>query len=158
MCTGPAILSTSSLTVLVLAHWFLNLSISASPGGLGKLSLLGPTLAVQWLNPVSLCGLMGYSTPGLPVFHQLPESAQTHDHWVSDAIQPSHLLMESARHGTWRKPTKAPSPCLSHASFSFPLFSTLYSFPGQVLWTRHKLSKPLPSCIPGLVISSEQSS
>ena len=31
------------------------------------------------------------STPGLLVHHQLPELAQTHVHWVSDAIQPSHL-------------------------------------------------------------------
>ena len=30
--------------------------------------------------------------PGLPVHHQLPELAQTHVHWVSDAIQPSHPL------------------------------------------------------------------
>ena len=30
--------------------------------------------------------------PGLPVHHQLPEFTQTHVHWVSDAIQPSHLL------------------------------------------------------------------
>ena len=30
--------------------------------------------------------------PGLPVHHQLPEFTQTHDHWVSDAIQPSHSL------------------------------------------------------------------
>ena len=30
--------------------------------------------------------------PGLPVHHQLPESTQTHVHWVSDAIQPSHPL------------------------------------------------------------------
>ena len=30
--------------------------------------------------------------PGLPVHHQLPEFIQTHDHWVSDAIQPSHPL------------------------------------------------------------------
>ena len=28
----------------------------------------------------------------LPVHHQLPESTQTHVHWVSDAIQPSHPL------------------------------------------------------------------
>ena len=28
----------------------------------------------------------------LPVHHQLPESTQTRDHWVSDAIQPSHPL------------------------------------------------------------------
>ena len=33
-----------------------------------------------------------HSTPDLPVHHQLPESAQTHVHWVSDAIQPSHPL------------------------------------------------------------------
>ena len=26
--------------------------------------------------------------PGLPVHHQLPESTQTHVHWVGDAIQP----------------------------------------------------------------------
>ena len=28
----------------------------------------------------------------LPVHHQLPEFTQTHVHWVSDAIQPSHSL------------------------------------------------------------------
>ena len=32
------------------------------------------------------------STPGLPVHHQLPEYTQSHAHWVSDAIQPSHPL------------------------------------------------------------------
>ena len=35
---------------------------------------------------------MNCSTPGLPVYHQLPESTQTHVHWVGDAIQPSHPL------------------------------------------------------------------
>ena len=30
--------------------------------------------------------------PGLPVHHQLLEFTQTHFHWVSDAIQPSHPL------------------------------------------------------------------
>ena len=35
---------------------------------------------------------MDYSTPGLPVHHQLLELAQTHVHHVSDAIQPSHPL------------------------------------------------------------------
>ena len=34
---------------------------------------------------------MDCSTPVFPVLHHLPEFAQTHDHWVSDAIQPSHL-------------------------------------------------------------------
>ena len=36
---------------------------------------------------------MDCSTPGLPVLHNLPEFAQTHVHWVSDAIQPSHPLL-----------------------------------------------------------------
>ena len=35
---------------------------------------------------------MDCSPPGLPVPHQLPELTQTHVHWVSDAIQPSHPL------------------------------------------------------------------
>ena len=39
-----------------------------------------------------LCDPMYCSTPGLPVHHQLPEFTQTHVHWVSDAIQPSHPL------------------------------------------------------------------
>ena len=35
---------------------------------------------------------MGCTTPGLLVHHQLQEFTQTHVHWVSDAIQPSHPL------------------------------------------------------------------
>ena len=35
---------------------------------------------------------MNCRTPGLPVHHQLLEFTQTHVHWVSDAIQPSHPL------------------------------------------------------------------
>ena len=31
-----------------------------------------------------------------PVLHYLPEFAQTHVHWVSDAIQPSHPLLSPA--------------------------------------------------------------
>ena len=41
---------------------------------------------------------MNCSTPGFPVHHQLPELAQTHVHWLSDTIQPSHphpLLLPS---------------------------------------------------------------
>ena len=38
----------------------------------------------------TLCDPMKRSTPGLPVNHQLLEFTQTHVHWVSDAIQPSH--------------------------------------------------------------------
>ena len=42
---------------------------------------------------LTLCNPMDCSTPGFPVHHQLPELAQTHIHWVSDAIQPSHPLL-----------------------------------------------------------------
>ena len=60
----------------------------------------------------TLCNPMDYSTPGLPVHHQLPEFTQTHVHWVSDAIQPSH-------------PLSSPSPpsCLQYfpGSESFPM-------------------------------------
>ena len=41
---------------------------------------------------LTLCDPMDCSTPGLPVHHQLPESTETHVHWVGDAIQPSHPL------------------------------------------------------------------
>ena len=41
----------------------------------------------------TLCNPMDCSTPGLPVHHQLPEFTQTHVHWVSEAIQPSHPLL-----------------------------------------------------------------
>ena len=40
----------------------------------------------------TLCDPLDCSTPGLPVRHQLLEFTQTHVHWVSEAIQPSHPL------------------------------------------------------------------
>ena len=40
----------------------------------------------------TLCDPMNCSTPGFPVFHSLLELAQTHVHWIADAIQPSHPL------------------------------------------------------------------
>ena len=36
---------------------------------------------------------MDCSTPGFPVLCYLPDFAQTHVHWVNDAIQPSHPLL-----------------------------------------------------------------
>ena len=40
-----------------------------------------------------LCDPTDCSMPGFPVLHHLPKLAQTHVHWVSDVIQPSHLLL-----------------------------------------------------------------
>ena len=42
---------------------------------------------------LTLCDPMDCSTPGLPVHHQLLELAQTHVHWVDDAIQPSSSVV-----------------------------------------------------------------
>ena len=41
----------------------------------------------------ALCNTTECSTPGLPVHQKLLESTQTHVHWVSIAIQPSHPLL-----------------------------------------------------------------
>ena len=40
----------------------------------------------------TLCDPMDCSMPGFPVLHNLPKLAQTHVHWVGEAIQPSRLL------------------------------------------------------------------
>ena len=39
---------------------------------------------------LTLCDPVDCRTPGLSVHHQLPELAQTHVHWIGDAIPPSH--------------------------------------------------------------------
>ena len=40
----------------------------------------------------TLCDPMDCSMPGSPVLHYLLELAQTHVHWIDDAIQQSHTL------------------------------------------------------------------
>ena len=42
---------------------------------------------------LTLCDPMDCSMPGFPVLQHLLELAQTHVHWVSDVIQPSHPLL-----------------------------------------------------------------
>ena len=44
----------------------------------------------------TLCNPMDCSMPGFPALHNLPEFAQTHVHWASDALQPSHPLPPSS--------------------------------------------------------------
>ena len=53
-------------------------------------------ISVQFSRSVvsnSLCNPMNCSMPDFPVHHQLPELAQTHVHWVSDASQMSHPVL-----------------------------------------------------------------
>ena len=66
---------------------------------------------VQSLSRVRLCHPLDCSTPSFPVLHYLLEFAQTHVHWVSDAIQPSHALLSPSPFGLLSFP----------ASGSFPL-------------------------------------
>ena len=52
---------------------------------------------------LTLCDPMNRSMPGLPVHHQLlligrKSITQTHIHWVSDPIQPSHPLSSPSAH------------------------------------------------------------
>ena len=65
------------------------------PGSLGKndgiITGREGCCSVAKLCP-TLCDPMICSTPGFSVLHYLPEFAQTHVHWVSDAIQPFHPL------------------------------------------------------------------
>ena len=68
--------------------------ISSFPGiCLFKLNFYWTFMVVQSLSGVRLCNCMDCNTRGFPVFQYLPEFAQTHVHWVCDAIQPSHPLL-----------------------------------------------------------------
>ena len=44
----------------------------------------------------TLCNPVDCSMPGFPVLHYLSEFAQTHVHWVDDAIKPSHSMSPSS--------------------------------------------------------------
>ena len=59
-------------------------------------TIIDNIVSVQFSSVVelclTLCDPMDCSTPGFPVHHQLPETTQTHVHWIGDAIQPSHPL------------------------------------------------------------------
>ena len=54
---------------------------------------MSSVIFVQSLSHVWLCDPMDYSMSGFLVLHYLPEFAETHGVWVSDATQPSHLLL-----------------------------------------------------------------
>ena len=75
------------------------------PGGLPSLGsqswtrlkwLSSSSVSVQFKSVTQLCltlwDLMDGSMPGFPV-HQLQELAQTHVHWVGDAIKPYHPVI-----------------------------------------------------------------
>ena len=68
-----------------------------------KGSIKGENLRLYYFSQLSSVALscptlwdpMDCSTPGLPVPHHLPEFAQVHVHWISDAIQPNRHCLKS---------------------------------------------------------------
>ena len=66
---------------------------------------------------LTLCDPMDCSMPGFPVHHQLLEPAQTHVHWVSDAIQPSHPLPYVYMYPFSPKPPSHPGWYITEQSF-----------------------------------------
>ena len=71
-------------TIIKIKNWWL------------KINFFLLLMVIQFSSVVysclTLCDPMNCSMPGFPVHHQLLEFTQTHIHWVSDAIQPSHSL------------------------------------------------------------------
>ena len=94
------------------------------------LAILAFCLLVQFSSVTqlypTLCNPMDYSTPGLPVHHQLPEFTQTHVHWVADAIHPSH-------------PLSSPSPAfnLSQHQGLFQWVSSSHQVANGVVYSRY---------------------
>ena len=69
-----------------------------------------------------LCNFTDCSTPVFPVVHHLPELAQTHVHWVRDAIQPS-------------KPLPSPSP----PALIFPSIKVFSNEPAfRIRWPKYR--------------------
>ena len=68
--------------------------VASGDQGRGMKSLTGAEFQCSSVAQLclTLCNPMTCRTPGFPVLHYLPEFAQTHVHWVGDAIQPSHPL------------------------------------------------------------------
>ena len=71
------------------------LDISFNPQGFIKSTSDGNSVQFSSITQScqTLCNPMDCSMPGFSVHHHLPELAQTHVHWVSDAIQPFHPLL-----------------------------------------------------------------
>ena len=95
-----------------------------------NLAAPGYCSSVQFSSVTQSCPILCYpvdcSTPGLPVHHQLPKFTQTHVHWVSDAIQPSHplsspspLALNLSQHQGLFKWVSSSHQVAKYGSFSF---------------------------------------
>ena len=97
VCIAVTILSTnvefeasaskSLVTSVCLLWWILSFSSISC-----DVYFQVPIVVIQSFSRVSLCDPTDCSTSDSPGLQHLPEFAQTHVHWVGDAIQPSHPL------------------------------------------------------------------
>ena len=85
---GISWLPTFTFQSRIMKRTFLWMSVLK---GLVNLQKLFNSVQFSAVSVVSDClPPVDCSTPGLPVHHQPPVVTQTHVHWLSDAIQPSH--------------------------------------------------------------------
>ena len=95
-CTGEGIKTIPKIKKCKKAKWLSEEALQIAVKGREVKSKGEKERPIQFSSVTqscpNLCDPMTHSTPGLPVHHQLLELTQTHVHWVSDAIQPSHPL------------------------------------------------------------------
>ena len=97
-------------------------------------------IVVQPLRHISLCDPMNCSRPGSPIFHYLPQFAQTRVHWVDDAIQtslplwsPSPPAFNLAQHQGLFQWVTSLHQAAKYCSFSFSFsISPSYECSGQI--------------------------
>ena len=97
------------------------------------------------------CNPMDRCKPGFPVLHSFPELAQTHVHWVSDAIQPSHPKYSTVQFSsvaqscpTLCDPMNWSTPGL-HVHHKLPEFTQTHAHQvGDAIQPSHPLSSPSP--------------
>ena len=75
----------------VFSGWFIHSKESLGLGKWGR-KKSGQSVSQFSRCHVQLCDPVNWSTPGLPVHHQLPEFTQTHVHWVESWGQRSTIF------------------------------------------------------------------
>ena len=126
------IISTFSFHTLIWDHFWVNYMLPILL--MGRLFTVCQFSSVQSLSRVWLFVTPWIAACQASVHHQLPELAQTHVHWVGDAIQPSHTLsspspsFKFSRHpglfqwvSSWHQVAKVLEFQIQHQSFQWIL-------------------------------------
>ena len=117
---GEMVRARGTYRLFLIEPWWTMAKLESWGRGIGtSISINSVQFSSVAQSCPTLCDPMNRSTPGLPVYHQLPEFTQTHVHRVSDTIQPSHPLLSLS--------PPAPNPSQHQ---SFPM-SQLFAWGGQ---------------------------